>query len=252
MCVVISVINVKGGVGKTTSTINLAGQFAEQQHRVLLIDNDSQSNLSQILNVASEFNLYDLYSNHKINFDDCITKYNEQIDIIPNSIESAVLENELHNKMTRETILKNKFEKFKKKDNYDVIIIDNSPFMGLCTTNALSMSNFYIEIIDNSTSSLQGLNLVQKLITNMKDDGINSDIKLLGILRNNFDKKTLFSRQINEVVSEEFEKDIFKTIIYNSVKYKEAATCNKTIQEYSKKYASAYKDLYYEIIKRLK
>lgn len=250
MCEVISIINVKGGVGKTTTTINIAGQFAQNQHKVLLIDNDSQSNLTQILNAQSKYNLYDLYSNSKVNFKDCIVKYNDWIDIIPNTIESAVLESELHNKMTRETILKNKFENF--KNNYDVILIDNSPFLGLCTTNAMCMSTYYLEVIDNSTSALQGLNLVRNLINNIKENGINNNIKLLGILRNNFDKKTLFSRQMNEIIADEFKKDVFETIIYNSVKYKEATTMNQTIQEYHNKSAEPYKRLYYEMIKKMK
>lgn len=249
MCDVISVINVKGGVGKTTTAINLAGQFAEQDHKVLLVDNDSQSNLTQILNVESKYSLYDLYSNAKVNVEDCIVKYNEFIDVIPNRIESAILESELHNKMTRETILKNKFKNF--ENNYSVIIIDNSPFLGLCTTNAMCMSNYYIEIIDNSTSALQGLNLVTNLVETIKENGVNSNIKLLGILRNNFDRKTIFSKQLNEVVMDELKSDIFNTIIYNSVKYKEASAMNKTIQEYNKKQAEPYKNLYYEIIKRM-
>ncbi len=250
MCDIISIINVKGGVGKTTTCVNLAGQFAKQGHKILLIDNDSQSNLSQILNVEAEYNLYDLYSNPKVNFNDCIAEYNEYIDLIPNTIESAVLESELHNKITRETILKSKWNKF--KNDYDVVIIDNSPFLGLCTTNAMCMSNYYIEVIDNSTSALQGLNLVDNLVRNIKENGVNDNLKLLGILRNNFDKKTIFSKQINEVITEELTEDVFKIIINNSVKYKEAVASNSTIQDYNKKYAEPYRELYYEIIKRMK
>lgn len=250
MCNVISIINVKGGVGKTLTTVNLAGQFAENQHKVLLIDNDSQSNLSQILNVESEYNLYDLYSNPKVNVEDCIVKYNDFIDVIPNTIASAALESELHNKMTRETILKSKFEKF--KNPYEIIILDNSPFLGICTTNAMCMSNYYLTVIDNSTSALQGLNLVSNLVNSIKDNGVNDKLKLLGILRNNFDKKTIFSKQMNEVIIDEFEADVFKTIIYNSVKYKEASTTNKTIQEYNSKSAEPYKNLLYEIIKKMR
>jgi len=250
MCNIISIINVKGGVGKTSTTINLAGQFAQHEHKVLLIDNDSQSNLSQILDVESEYNLYDLYSNPKVKFEDCIVKYNDWIDVIPNTINSASLENELHNKMTRETILKSKWEKF--KNPYNVCIIDNSPFLGITTTNAMCMSNYYLSVIDNSTSSLQGLNLVDKLVKNIKENGVNDNLKLLGILRNNFDKKTIFSKQLNEVITDDYKDDVFETIIYNSVKYKEAATMNKTIQEYNNKYAEPYKRLLYEIIKRMK
>lgn len=250
MGTVISVLNVKGGVGKTTSTLNIAGQFAKFGHRVLLIDNDSQSNLSQIMNVESKYNLYDLYSNSKIKVEDCIVKYNDFISIIPNTIESAILESELHNKMTRETILKNKFANF--NNDFDLIIIDNSPFLGICTTNALSMSSHYIEVIDNSTSALQGLNLVSNLVTSIKENGINNNIKLLGILRNNFDRKTSFSKQINEVVSEQYDDNLFTSIVYNSIKYKEAVADNKTIQEYNEKYAEPYENLYYEILSKLK
>ena len=133
-----------------------------------------------------------------------------------------------------------------------MIIIDNSPFLGICTTNALSMSSHYIEVIDNSTSALQGLNLVSNLVNNIKENGLNNNIKLLGVLRNNFDRKTSFSKQISEVVSEQFEEDLFTSIVYNSIKYKEAVADNKTIQEYNSKYAEPYENLYYEILSKLK
>lgn len=247
---VISIINVKGGVGKTLTTLNLGGQLAVEGKKVLLIDNDSQSNLSQILNIESKYTLYDLYANSKINFEDCIINYSKNIDVIVNTIESAGLESELHNKITRETILLNKYRKF--QDDYDFIIIDNSPFLGICTTNAMVMSDFYIDVIDNSTSALQGLNLINKLVADIKESGVNTFIKLLGILRNNFEKKTVFSNQLNEVLVDELNEDLFKTIVPHSVKYKESVAMNKTIQEYNKPYAAPYKNLYKEIIDRIK
>ncbi len=247
---VISFINVKGGVGKSMSCVNVAGQMAQQGHKVLLLDNDSQGNLSQILNVSNEYSMYDLYSNSKVRVEDCIVKYNDNIDIIPNSIESAILERQLHNKMTRESILLNKFSNFN-KSKYDFILIDNSPFLGLMTTNAMAMSNYYIEVIDNSPSALQGLSMVNILVEDMVDNALNTKIKLLGILRNRFERRTVFGRQFKEVCEEELNEKLFETIIYDSIRYKEASAMGQTIQEYDKKHSKPYEILYNEIRNRI-
>ncbi|MCB2361978.1 ParA family protein [Clostridium estertheticum] len=247
---IISLINVKGGVGKTATAINLAGAIADQKHKVLLIDNDSQSSLSQILNIKNKFTMYDLYSNSKVEFSDCIAKYNEYIHVIPNTIESSVLERELYNKKCPEHILKSKYKNF--SHDYDFIIIDNSPFLGMMVQNSLCMSNYYMEIIDNSPSALQGLNMVSKIVNELKENLLIEDLKLIGILRNRFEKRTVFSRQFTEVTEEALKDDLFSAIIYDSVKYKEATAMNKTIQEYSNKHAKAYTELYYEILDRVK
>jgi len=253
MAIVISIINVKGGVGKTTTAINLAGAISKQNHKVLLIDNDTQSNLTRwsggAAAAAAAYNLYDLYSNSKVKFTDCIVNYSENIDVVPNTIDSALLESELYNKRFRESILKSKFMDF--DQDYDYVIIDNSPFLGVCTTNALAMSDYFISVIDNSVFALDGLNFVQKLVTGIVEHDTNSNLKLLGILRNNYDKKTLFSKQMNNVIEGTFEADLFDTIVYNSVKYKEAVADNKTIQDYSPKHGEPYKRLYYELIGKI-
>ncbi|WP_373845174.1 ParA family protein [Clostridium sp.] len=251
MSYIITLINVKGGVGKTTTVINLAGIMAKLKRKVLLLDNDSQSNLSQILNIKSEYNMYDLYTNSKVDFNDCIVKYNDYIYVINNTINSAILENELHSKSNRETLLFRKYEMFKNENNIDYILIDNSPFLGITVQNSLAMSDYYIEIIDNSTSALQGLNMVDIVINELKENGVNRNIKLLGILRNRFKKRSLFNNQFDEVLKEELGDKLFDTIIYDSVRYKEAAALHKIIQDYNKQYAKPYKSLYYEILSRI-
>jgi chromosome partitioning protein len=242
-------INVKGGTGKTTTAINLAGAMCKLKKKVLILDNDSQSNISQILNINSKYNMYDLYTNPKVDFEDCISMYNEYIYLVSNTINSAILENKLHSRSSRETLLLRKYERF--EHNFDFILIDNSPFLGITVQNSLAMSNYYIEIIDNSTSALQGLNMVDIVINELKENGINRDIKLLGILRNRFKKRSIFNKQFDDVIKEELGDKLFDTIIYDSVRYKESVALHKTIQEYNKSYGSPYKKLYYEITSRI-
>ena len=245
---IISIVNIKGGVGKTITALNLAGEI-EKYGRVLLIDNDSQSSLTQILNIKSDYTLYDLYSNSKVNFEDCIVNVRNNLFIIPNTIESASLEYQLRNKNTRDIILKEKWEKYGEK--FDFVIIDNSPFLGLFTRNSLAMSDYYIEVVDNSPSALQGLKMVTDLIKDIKETEVNTDIELLGILRNRFERRSSFGKQFNEVLTDSLNDDLFNTIIYDSIRYKEATIMCKTIQEYNPDYAIPYKNLLGEIIHRI-
>ena len=115
----------------------------------------------------------------------------------------------------------------------------------------MTISNYYIEIIDNSPSALQGLNMINRLLKEMKENMIINNLNLLGILRNRFDKRRNFTRQLNEVVEDSLELALFKTIIYDSVKYKEATLLNQTIQEYSPTHAKVYSDLIKEIKERM-
>lgn len=247
---IITVSNIKGGVGKTTTVINLAAELALKGYKTLIIDNDVQSNATEILNVGEvDSTIYDVYKDKKIGFDDVIYEVSNNLYIIPNSIHSAKLEMELYPKMNRESIFK--FKKDSIPSIFDFVIIDNSPFLGVATQNALAVSDYYICVVDNSISALQGVKLLQDTVEELKETGVNSDIQLLGVLRNRFDKRTRFTTQLNEVLEEAFGKSIFDTIIFDSVKFKEAATMHQSLQQYNKKSASVYEDLYKEIIQRM-
>lgn len=244
---VISIATIKGGTGKTLTTINLAGEIAKYG-RVLLIDNDSQSNLSQRLNVKNDYTMYDLYSNNKVKFEDCICYAKDNIFIIPNKQESASLERQLRSK-NADIILLEKWKQYAEK--FDFVLIDNTPFPGVFMKNSLAMSDYYIEVIDNSDSALQSLNMVNNLINEIKDTEVNTNIKLLGILRNRFERKTVFGKQFNDALDNIIGKDLFNTIVYESIKYKEANTMHQTIQEYNVEYAKPYESLLAEIIHRI-
>lgn len=247
---IISIANIKGGVGKTLSTINLAGQLAKQGYKTLIIDNDPQSNVSQILNIEDpEITLYDVYNDKKIGFDDCIYEVSENLYVVPNKIRSSKLEINLATKMNRESIFKMKRNTIPQVFSY--VIIDNSPFLGILTQNALVISDYLLAVVDNSVSSLQGLNMLHEVQEEIEEAGLNENLKLLGILRSRFDKNTRFTKDFNQVLETNFKDDVFNTIIYNSVKYKEASALHKIIQDYDKKHAEPYKELVKEIEKRL-
>lgn len=243
-------LNIKGGVGKTMCTINLSGELSRKGFKVLIIDNDPQSNCSQKLKAKGEYDMYDLYSNPKVTFQDCITHVRDNVYIMPNSLKSALLENELQNRLTRELVLFNKFKSF--EHDFDFILIDNGPYFGLCLKNALMISDYYLEIIDNDTSSIQGLEMVKKMLGIMQDEGALEDLKLLGIIRNMFDKTTNYTNDFNEYVEAKYGKHLFGYIISPSIKYKEAVTANQFIYEYSSGHGMVFTDIVNQLLERVK
>lgn len=246
---VISIANIKGGTGKSTTAINLTGEMSQQGYKVCLLDNDPQSNTTSTFCINPEYTLYDIYTNKKITFEDCLVKINENVSIIPNKIRSAKLESEINTRVNREHILLNKLDTLGSK--FDFMIIDNTPFDSIVLKNALAISDYYISVIDNCNDALIGLEILNETINEIKEDRVNTKIKCLGILRNRFDKVTTFSKQFSEVMQENYEDILFKTIIYDSVKYKESRSFGKFIQDYSKEHSKVYKTLLGEILTKI-
>ena len=132
---------------------------------------------------------------------------------------------DLASRMNRESILKNKLQTL--PGVFDYVFVDNSPFLGILTQNSLVISDYYLAVVDNSSSSLQGLNMLNQVVEDIRDNGLNEKLDLVGILRSRFDKSTRFTKDFNTVLESKFSKEVFGTIIYNSVKYKEAAAMHK-------------------------
>lgn len=245
---IISIVNIKGGTGKTTTAINLAGEMSRRGNKVLLIDNDPQSNITRTFNQKIKYNLYHLYLNKKIGFDECIEHVRDNVWILPNTIESAGLESELSSKGNRENILKNKLDTLGK---FDYVIIDNNPFVSLVQKNALTISDYYMITIDNSNDALMGIEMVNNMVRQLKEDMLNTKIKCIGVLRAKFDRVTQYSKQFSEVIEGMLKDTLLNTIIYESVKYKEARALGQFIQEYSATHAEPYTALLDEIEDRI-
>lgn len=247
---IIAVSNIKGGVGKTQTVINLASEMAKQGNKVLIIDNDTQANTTDILNTGElDGTIYDVYHDKNVGFNDVIYEISDNLYIIPNAIENSKLEMELYPRMNRESLLKSK------KDTIpgviDYCIIDCSPFLGIATINALAMSDYYLVVVDNSSSALSGYNMLRGVVNDLKETGINSDLKLLGVLRSRFDKRSNYTKQFIEVLEEVLAERLFNVMIPDSVKYKEAAAVHQCIQDYHKPSARVYSELYDEIRERI-
>ena len=209
-----------------------------------------QANTTDILNIGKvETTIYDVYKDKKLGFSDVIYEINDNLYIVPNSITGAKLEMELYSCMNRESILKSKIDTIPSVCEY--VIIDNSPFLVVATQNALAMSDYYICVVDNSSSVLQGFNMLRDVVQELNDTGVNSDLKCLGILRNRFDKRTTFTKDFNSVLEDVFGEELLNAIVLDSVKYKEAAAMHQSIQDYNKQSAKVYEELYKEIKGRI-
>ncbi|HAG53687.1 MAG TPA: chromosome partitioning protein, partial [Actinobacteria bacterium] len=194
---IISVVNQKGGVGKTTTTINLGAAFAELGRRVLLIDFDPQHSLSIGLNVSTrdiEGSVYNLLMDESTQVSDFLLKTSVPgMDMIPAHEDLSGAEGGLVNVIAREKILKRVLSTV--TDFYDVILIDCQPSLGLLTVNALTASHWVLVPLECEYFALRGVALLDDIIKKVKAN-TNPDIELLGILPTMFDKKTVHSREV--------------------------------------------------------
>jgi len=251
---VISIVNQKGGVGKTTTTVNLSAYLAQHGEKVLVIDLDPQGNATSGYGFdksALETSVYDLLVND-IPIKEVIQSTNrENIDMCPTNINLAGAEVELVSAMSRETILKRAVDTI--SENYDFILIDCPPSLGLLTLNALAASTDVIVPIQGEYYALEGLTQLIDTI-NLVRKHLNPTIGIFGVVITMFDGRTQLTRQVTEEVRKYFGEKVFNTVIPRNIRLAEAPSYGKTIVEYDPKSRGghAYNDLAIEVISRAK
>lgn len=252
MAYVISVVNQKGGVGKTTTTISLGACLAMRGKKVLIVDLDPQGNATSGYGFdksSLESSVYDVLVNDA-SIDEVIQSTNRKnIDMCPTNIDLAGAEVELVSAMSRETILKRAIDSV--LERYDFVLIDCPPSLGLLTLNALAASTGVLVPIQGEYYALEGLTQLIDTI-NLVKKHLNPKIGIFGVVITMFDGRTQLTRQVTEEVHKYFGEKVFKTYIPRNVRLAEAPSYGKTIVEYDPKSkgGKAYASLSLEVIKR--
>jgi chromosome partitioning protein len=251
--VVIAMCNQKGGVGKTTTTINLGAALVETGRKVLLVDFDPQGSLSVGLGAnphTLELTVYNLLVQRAVDIADVIAPtVVDGLDLLPSNIDLAAAEIQLVSEVAREQSLSRVLEKV--RANYDVILIDCAPSLGLLTINALTACDYVMMPLECEFFALRGIALLTDTIEKVQDR-LNPSLRILGILGTMYDPRTLHSREVLERVVQAFGDLVFKTVIRRTIKFPETTVAGEPITTYapSNPGAKAYRMLAREVLQR--
>lgn len=227
---VISIINNKGGVGKSTTVYNLGYELSKLGKKTLIIDLDAQSSLSVYvgLDPMEEYASIDNIFRGDMEIKDVIIETgNKNLFMIPSSIEFSRIEMYLMSVMGRENVLKKALDSI--KDNYDYILLDNSPSLGNVSINSLIASEYIIAPVDASYLSVRALEILDKTVNEVKE--YNKNLKDINVLVTMYNKRTMHSKEVTEMLEEKYY--VFKDKIKESTKFKNAVMQFSSISQYA-------------------
>lgn len=251
MTQIIAVLNQKGGVGKTTTTINLGAYLAKSGKSVLIIDFDPQGNATSGLGIdkhSLKSSVYDVILGRVSAKQVIIPTSIKDLSVLPANPSLAVAEVELVNHDQREQVLANAIAEI----FYDIVIIDCPPSLGLLTVNALTASNQLLIPVQAEYYALEGLSQLLSVVQRVRA-GLNPHLSLLGVVVTMYDSRTSLSEQVYQELQNHFNDKLLKTIIPRNVRLAESPSYGKPISEHDKwsKGARAYKALSKEIIRKM-
>ena len=252
MARIIAIANQKGGVGKTTTAINLAGSLAEQGYRVLCVDMDPQANLSVGLGInlrGVEHAIGDVLVGD-VTLDQIIQQTQTTgIDVAPATIDLSASENQLFSAIGREQTLREAF-RASSADSYDYVLIDCPPTLGLLTLNALVASDGVIIPVQTQYYALKGFSALMNVIKQIREKGLNSNLRVLGLLPTFYDGRTVLGRDMLQELRDMGDHHIFENMIKQTVRLGEAPLVGRPVTSYASNTdaARAYRGLAREVI----
>ncbi len=253
MARIISIANQKGGVGKTTTTINLGGALAELGHRILCVDMDPQANLTVGLGLNArdiDVSIANVLLDPSLTLEDIVEQTDtENVDVAPSDIDLSATENQLFSSIGREHALREVLHGWAEKQ-YDYVLIDCPPTLGLLTINALVASDAVIIPVQTQYYSLKGFRALANLVMQIQSKGLNARLRIMGILPTFYDGRTNLAKDMLAELKELGDYHVFNTIVKQTVRLGEAPLAGKPVTAYASRSAAAtaYRELAQEVL----